>query len=183
MSQGRRDAMAEHRRQGKRAVAPCVPPAQVGPVLAARGRALVVDDCFSIARVHCRLLASAGMRADVAANGVEAASLVLVARDQGDPFDLVLMDLDMPVMGGLEAAEAMRACGYIGALVAVSGTADLDAGDHCARAGFDDFVAKPATADELFGAIDAAFAHRRRLRHLSMFVAGIAWSQTACRSA
>ena len=86
-----------------------------------------------------------GYRADVAANGLEAVDAVRML-----PYDLVLMDVQMPEMDGLEATRRIRA-GTTGQPHIVAMTANAMQGDReaCLVAGMNDYLAKPIRPDEL----------------------------------
>jgi CheY-like chemotaxis protein len=115
--------------------------------------ALVVDD-DEYSRVFVqRFLAAA--RSATAANGREALEAV-----RADPPDVVVMDLDMPVMGGLEAAARIRAweketgrsrC----AMIAMSSHDDPAIATRCLQAGFDHFVPKPVSPEAIRRAVAA----------------------------
>ena len=106
------------------------------------GRVLIADDYAFNLRVAKALLAKLGLRADGAANGVEA----LAALD-AIPYDLVLMDCQMPELDGFEATKALRVReGRSGARVPVIAlTASALSGDRelCIAAGMDDYLTKP----------------------------------------
>jgi CheY-like chemotaxis protein len=82
----------------------------------------------------------AGFVVDVAENGHSGALAVCTGN-----YDLVLLDLQMPVMGGIEAAAAIRAAGVTVPIIAL--TASTDARDPlaCVRAGMNGFLGKPFT--------------------------------------
>ncbi len=117
-------------------------------------RILVVDDNAVNLRVAQRLLERMGYRADLAGSGPEA-----LAALQRQPYDVVLLDVQMPEMDGFEVARRVRAleAGAPGRrrprLVAL--TADVLHGDRerCLAAGMDDFVGKPVRIEELAGAL------------------------------
>ncbi|NFV81477.1 ATP-binding protein [Magnetospirillum aberrantis] len=97
-------------------------------------------------------LQRAGHRVVVANNGVEALDLVRA----GSRFDVVLMDMQMPEMDGLEAARAIRALGGTAAdlpIIALTANAMRADEERCRAAGMDDFVAKPLDPDRLFAAM------------------------------
>ena len=80
------------------------------------------------------------------------------------PFDMVLMDVQMPGMDGLEATAQVRrrekeAGGHI-PILAMTANAMKGDRERCLRAGMDGYLAKPVRAAELSAAIDAAFAAR-----------------------
>jgi CheY-like chemotaxis protein len=94
----------------------------------------------------------AGHRVLVANNGQEAVDLVR----SGARFDLVLMDMQMPEMDGLEATRAIRAMGGGAAqlpIIALTANAMRADEERCRAAGMDDFVAKPLDPDRLFAAM------------------------------
>ena len=102
-------------------------------------RVLMAEDNATNQTVALGMLAALGVN-DVTVVGDGAQVLERLA---GNPFDLVLMDCQMPVMDGYEATRALRAAGY--RLPVVAMTANAMAGDRerCLAVGMDDFVAKP----------------------------------------
>jgi len=120
---------------------------------------LLVEDNPMNQTVATKMLEKAGHKVVVAANGQEALELL----DRSN-FNLVLMDVQMPVMGGLEATQAIRArearrswamAGNWRPMPIVAMTAHAMAGDRqrCLEAGMDDYVTKPIKPRELFAAI------------------------------
>src|SRR5262249_22204650 len=79
------------------------PPPPTTPRRPAGGRALLAEDNEPIRRFVSLLLQRAGVEVVGAGNGQEAVDLALAARDAGRPFDWILMDLQMPVLDGVEA--------------------------------------------------------------------------------
>ena len=111
-------------------------------------RVLLVDDNHVNQRVAARILQRMGHEADLAADGVEA-----VAQAQARCYDLVLMDMQMPRMDGLEATRAIRALPGEASrvrIVAMTANAFSSDRDACFAAGMDDFVGKPVNRDKLF---------------------------------
>ncbi|MHC4952965.1 MAG: response regulator [Planctomycetota bacterium] len=79
-----------------------------------------------------------------------------VARAQADSFDLILMDVQMPEMDGIEATEAIRAAGSAVPIVAMTGRDSEADQDRCLEAGMNGFLAKPMMLDTLRTAITRA---------------------------
>jgi CheY-like chemotaxis protein len=99
------------------------------------------------------ILAKAGMRAEVAANGVEAVQAVHQRH-----FDVILMDMQMPEMDGLEATKRIRQLGALGRavpIIAMTANAMQEDRRRCLEAGMNDFVAKPIDSGELLRKIAA----------------------------
>jgi PAS domain S-box-containing protein len=117
-------------------------------------RILVAEDNPVNQKVALHLLARLGYRADLAGNGLEV--LDALARQ---PYDIVLMDVQMPEMDGLEATRRLRAeppphgRPWIIALTANAMEGDREA---CADAGMDDYVSKPMRAADLAAALARA---------------------------
>ena len=106
----------------------------------ARARVLLVEDNPINQEVACELLQSLGMAVDLADNGE-----VAVQQATRHPYDLVLMDVQMPVMDGLRATAALRRLpGYAQVpIIAMTANAFDDDRTQCLAAGMDDYLAKP----------------------------------------
>ncbi|MGF1517180.1 MAG: response regulator [Nodosilinea sp.] len=109
-------------------------------------RILLAEDNVVNQKVALQILRRLGYRADVAANGLE----VLTAIEQ-QPYDLVLMDVQMPEMDGLEATRQIvqRWPGDRPRIVAITANAMQGDRDQCLQAGMDDYISKPIRIDEL----------------------------------
>ena len=124
----------------------------------ARVRILVVEDNATNQMVAVRMLEKLGYRADVATNGKEA----VVAVSQ-IPYDLVLMDCQMPEMDGFDATAAIREMECRGEaclaptkhipIIAMTANAMQGDRERCLAAGMDDYVAKPVKSDDLAAAL------------------------------
>ncbi|WP_203098511.1 ATP-binding protein [Skermanella rosea] len=117
-------------------------------------RLLVVDDVEVNRTLMDSLLTRRGHSVELATNGAEAVAAVAGA---DAPFDLVLMDIQMPVMDGCSAAEAIRTLPPpFGTIPVVAVTAHAMAGDRerYLAAGMNDYVSKPVRPAELFAAIE-----------------------------
>ncbi|MBW4483705.1 MAG: response regulator [Tildeniella torsiva UHER 1998/13D] len=115
-------------------------------------RILLAEDNVVNQKVALQILQRLGYRADVAANGYE----VLAALDQR-PYDLVLMDVQMPEMDGLAAARQIvqRWPSRRPRLVAVTANAMQGDREQCLRAGMDDYISKPIRLKELIRVLEA----------------------------
>ena len=109
-------------------------------------RVLLVEDNLSNQKVTIAMLKRLGYQPDLAASGVEA----LKALENSD-YDIVLMDLRMPEMNGLEATEAIRKRWPDRRTKIIAITAFALQGDRerCLAAGMDDYISKPVRMDEL----------------------------------
>ncbi|MCK6405064.1 MAG: response regulator [Rhodocyclaceae bacterium] len=126
---------------------------------------LVVEDNPVNQELAQQLLAKAGHRVTLAANGEEA-----VEAFDSEHFDVILMDMQMPVMDGLEATQAIRARELRRSWVAsdtgfrqvpiIAMTANAMSGDRerCLQAGMTDYVAKPIRQADLFAALGRAMS-------------------------
>jgi CheY-like chemotaxis protein len=100
--------------------------------------------------VAMALLADTGLNIDVVADGRDA-----VARATATPYDLILMDVQMSQMDGLEATRAIRALPQRAHTPILAMTANAFEEDRrrCIDAGMNDFIAKPVDPDTMFGKI------------------------------
>jgi signal transduction histidine kinase/ActR/RegA family two-component response regulator len=122
------------------------------------GRVLLVEDDPLIQRLLLTILTKAGADVSVADNGQEAVEAVLAARGSGTPFDMVLMDLLMPVMDGFEATSRLRDRGYTGPIIALTADGMQETRDRCMEAGCDSHLTKPIQADRLVKELRAYLA-------------------------
>ena len=131
------------------------PEAAADPDLAERHplRILLAEDNAVNQKLALRLLSNMGYGADVAGDGVQ----VLTALD-GSEHNVVLMDVQMPEMDGLEATRRIRAQWPDRQLHIIAMTANAMAGDReaCLAAGMNDYVSKPIRPAELAAALGRA---------------------------
>jgi PAS domain S-box-containing protein len=116
-----------------------------------RFKVLVVDDVLDNQVLVRRFLEKAGSAVEVASDGQEAIDKAL-----HDEYDLILMDLQMPVLDGYNATSQLRKKGYKKPILALTAHALKDEQTRCLKMGFDGFLTKPIRQAEL-------------LRHLSQY--------------
>ena len=138
-------------------------PPQFDATFAARYplRVLVAEDNPVNQKVIVTMLGRFGYRADIASNGKEALDAL-----HRQPYDLVLMDVQMPEMDGLEASRRIRS-DWPGEdrprVIALTANAMSDDRDTCLEAGMDDYLSKPVQVAELLDALRRAGEwHARR---------------------
>jgi signal transduction histidine kinase/ligand-binding sensor domain-containing protein/CheY-like chemotaxis protein len=126
-----------------------------GPVKSRGLRILVAEDNVVNQTVAKRILEKQGHQVSIAGDGAAA-----VAAVETQPFDLVLMDVQMPVMDGLEATRAIRqresGKGSHIPIIAMTANAMKEDRKICLEAGMDSYVTKPVAIEELTAAIEAA---------------------------
>ena len=121
-----------------------------------RLRVLVAEDNVVNQRVAVLLLERLGYRGDVVGNGEEALAALALR-----PYDVVLMDVQMPVLDGLAATRRLRAelpADRQPRVVAMTANALAEDREQCLAAGMDDYLAKPVRRDELAAALSGAEA-------------------------
>jgi signal transduction histidine kinase/DNA-binding response OmpR family regulator/putative methionine-R-sulfoxide reductase with GAF domain len=119
-------------------------------------RILLAEDNVVNQKLALRLLQQMGYRADVASNGIEAIECV-----ERQPYDVVLMDVQMPEMDGLEATRRIVArwpAGERPRIVAMTANAMAGDREECLAAGMDDYVTKPIRVDALVQALNQVSA-------------------------
>jgi CheY-like chemotaxis protein len=137
---------------------PAAPTAPVERVAPGALSVLVADDNALNQNLLRRLVVKLGHKVDVVSNGREAVAAVAQT-----PYDAVLMDVLMPEMDGLEAAEAICRRWTRGtrprliALTALAGPGDRE---RCLKAGFDDYMIKPVHLEQLAEAFKVAAGWR-----------------------
>ena len=129
----------------------------VAPLPLAGVQILVAEDGPDSARLCRHFLERAGAAVTVASDGRQALAF-LRAAEAGvfdDPFDVVLMDMEMPVMDGMQAVRAIRAGGSQIPVIALTAHAGDDVRARCLAGGFSDYLAKPADRRTLLAAVAA----------------------------
>ena len=117
-------------------------------------RILLAEDNVVNQKLALRLLQQMGYRADVASNGIEAVESI-----ERQPYDVVLMDVQMPEMDGLAAAREINRRWPDGTrprIVAMTANAMHGDREECLAAGMDDYVTKPIRVDQLVDALNQA---------------------------
>lgn len=109
---------------------------------------LIVDDCEVNRNVASLMLKKLGHHVDFAANGIEAIEAI-----EHQPYDAILMDIQMPVMDGIEATRIIRQRWKNGPKI-IAATAQAICFDACLEAGVDDFLIKPLRLEKLRAAIE-----------------------------
>ena len=119
-------------------------------------RILLAEDSADSQRLIRYLLKGAGAEVALADNGQSAVDLALDEMRQGSAFDLILMDMQMPILDGYEATLRLRAEGYRQPIIALTAHALSTEHDKCRAAGCDEVCTKPIERTAFFAAI-----HRR----------------------
>ncbi len=107
------------------------------------GRILLAEDSRDSQRLIAALLRRAGYQVEVVDNGERATLRALEASEAGEPFAVVLMDMQMPVLDGYEATARLRRAGYLGPVIALTAHAMQGDREKCIHAGCDDYATKP----------------------------------------
>jgi signal transduction histidine kinase/DNA-binding response OmpR family regulator len=117
-----------------------------------RGRVLVAEDHDVNQLLISAMLRQLDWVADIAADGSEAIAMIDAARAAGEPYQVVLMDIQMPVMDGPEATRQLRTRGVAASelpIVALTANAYADDVKACLAVGMQDHLAKPVTLADL----------------------------------
>jgi PAS domain S-box-containing protein len=133
-------------------------------------RVLLAEDGPDNQRLISLLLRKAGAEVTIAQNGQETLEKALATypgwgrrwSDPTEPFDVILMDMQMPLLDGYEATRRLRAAGYTGPVIALTAHAMSDDRQKCLDAGCDDYLAKPIDREKL---VEMVAKHAEAPRH------------------
>lgn len=129
-------------------------------------RVLLAEDGADNQRLVSFLLRKAGAEVVLAENGKVAFDLAMTEEQRGTPFDVILMDMQMPVMDGYRATRLLRESGYAHPIIALTAHAMSDDRSKCISAGCDDYTTKPINRTELISLVDA-YARRAQVAGVS----------------
>jgi CheY-like chemotaxis protein len=117
------------------------------------GKLLLADDSPDNRRTIATMLFQAGAFVDPVDNGQQAIEFALQAVKDGQPYDVILMDMVMPEKDGFTATRQLREAGYTGRIVALTANNGSGARQECLAAGCDDFATKPIDRDTLVAVV------------------------------
>jgi PAS domain S-box-containing protein len=127
-------------------------------------RALVVDDVADVRRIVKHFLELGGAQVSVADSGAEALLSVERASAAREPFDVVLIDIQLPDKSGDEVVAELRARGFDRPVLAITASAMKDERSRWMRAGCDEVIAKPIDGNALSRAVAGHLARQARTR-------------------
>jgi signal transduction histidine kinase/CheY-like chemotaxis protein len=119
------------------------------------GRVLLAEDMPDNRLLVRTLLRKTGLQVEEVENGRLAFETAKNAWDAGEPFDVILMDMQMPEMDGYEATSMLRTEGYNHPIIALTAHAMGRDREKCLAVGCDDFLSKPVDRDALLALLDA----------------------------
>ncbi|MGO9837745.1 MAG: ATP-binding protein [Polyangiaceae bacterium] len=128
-------------------------------------RVLLAEDGPDNQVLISALLVNAGANVKIVADGQLAVQEATAAAAAGQPYDVVLMDMQMPVLDGYGATSKLRAMGYKGAVVALTAHAMAGDRERCESAGCDDYLTKPVDRAQLTSTV-ARFAASHGCSHV-----------------
>ncbi|SDG39395.1 PAS domain S-box-containing protein [Pedobacter terrae] len=112
-------------------------------------RFLIVDDNEMNRLVASTILLAYGPQIMIAENGQEALDMLT-----DEAYDIILMDIQMPVLNGYDTSKALRKRGYTGTIIALTASAIEGEREKCIAAGMDDYITKPINETLLVNLID-----------------------------
>jgi PAS domain S-box-containing protein len=118
-----------------------------------RGRVLVVDDVEASRELVRTLLERTGLTVELAEDGRSGCVLATQSAVEGKPYDLILMDVQMPELDGLDATRQLRSQQWTGPIVALTAYAMEGDRQRCHQAGCDHYLSKPVDLAQLLAVL------------------------------
>jgi len=117
---------------------------------------LIVDDEEVVRRAHLRSLADTGCLARAAGDGVEAIRVM-----EQQPFDVVLLDLRMPGLDGMDVLKTIKTRWPDSEVVVITGFPSIESAKEAVRLGAHNYIAKPVGPDDVIRAANEAITQKR----------------------
>ncbi|GHT91172.1 hypothetical protein AGMMS49545_06520 [Betaproteobacteria bacterium] len=133
----------------------------------AGARILLVEDNELNQQVASEILQDEGFHVTIACDGKVAVEWMRGGEEGRQPCDLILMDMQMPVMDGLEATRRIRALGYTTPIIAMTANAMSGDRERCLEAGMNDYLHKPIEPDRVWAALRKWICPRPEFRKIS----------------
>ncbi|QTF93740.1 ATP-binding protein [Halomonas sp. BM-2019] len=119
------------------------------------GRILLAEDGLDNQLLLSTILRRQGLEVEIADNGQSAVTQALASHEAEAPFDVILMDMQMPRLDGYGATAKLRAKGYAGPVIALTAHAMPGERERCLLAGCDDYLSKPIDRPVLLAAVES----------------------------
>jgi CheY-like chemotaxis protein len=113
------------------------------------GRILIVEDAHCSQRILAAFLKRWNLEFDVAGDGQRACEMAAQSQKQGTPYDVILMDMQMPKMNGKQATTWLRNNGWLKTIIALSAHSTETDHEDFLRSGCNDFLSKPISESSL----------------------------------
>tara|TARA_R110002111_G_scaffold2705_4_gene17947 strand:+ start:38253 stop:38726 length:474 start_codon:yes stop_codon:yes gene_type:complete len=112
-------------------------------------RVLLVEDSLENQNLVSNFLKQAGADVSLSDNGQHAFDLALEAHTQGFPFDIILIEMQLPVLDGCVVTKKLRAAGFRGPVIALTACETSYSRQKCTESGCDDYLIKPVDPTQL----------------------------------
>jgi len=123
--------------------------------LSLTGNVLVAEDDEASRRLACLFLEQVGLNVVAVENGQDAVAKAMESVREGRPYELILMDMQMPTMDGYEATRSLRQSSYREPIIAFTAHAMAEDRERCLESGCDDYITKPIEREEFLWHVQA----------------------------